>query len=179
MTRQRALQVVQRDEGLLPRIRTLKAEHPFWGYRRVWAYLRLVEQLPVHKTRVLRLMREHGLLVPPNVKLKAKRTPTGSKPRPITPNEWWGSDLTKVLVQGVGWVSSVVVLDWYTTAVVGDEAGIRCTTQQWLQALARAVNRQFSQGAREQGLSLMSDHGCQPTSHTCMEACSTLGYTKH
>lgn len=175
MTRQRALQVVQRDEGLLPRIRTLKAEHPFWGYRRVWAYLRFVEQLPVNKKRVLRLMREHGLLVPPNVKLKAKRTPTGSKPRPIKPNEWWGIDMTKVLVQGVGWVYIVVVLDWYTKAVVGYEAGIRCTTQQWLQALDRAVNRQFPQGAREQGLSLMSDNGCQPTSRAFMEACSTLG----
>ena len=29
----------QCDEGLLPRIQALKAEHPFWGYRRVWAYL--------------------------------------------------------------------------------------------------------------------------------------------
>ncbi len=88
MTRQRALRVVQRDEDLLPRLRTLKAEHPFWGYRRVWAYLRFVEQLPVNKRRVLRLTREHGLLVPPNVKLKPKRTPRGSKPRSIKPNEW-------------------------------------------------------------------------------------------
>jgi putative transposase len=38
--------VVQRDEGLLPQIQALKAEHPFWGYRRIWAYLRFIEQLP-------------------------------------------------------------------------------------------------------------------------------------
>jgi hypothetical protein len=37
MTRQRALRVVQRDAGLLPRIQVLKAAHPFWGYRRIWA----------------------------------------------------------------------------------------------------------------------------------------------
>jgi hypothetical protein len=35
--RQRSLRVVQRDEELLPRIQALKAEHPFWGYPRVWA----------------------------------------------------------------------------------------------------------------------------------------------
>jgi hypothetical protein len=42
----------------------------------------------VNKKRMLRLMREHQLLVTPNLHLKAKRTPTGSKPRPTQPNEW-------------------------------------------------------------------------------------------
>jgi putative transposase len=107
MTRQRALRVVQRDEDLLPRIQALKAEHPFWGYRRIWAYLQLVEQRLVNKKRILRLMREHRLLVPPNLRLKAKRTPPGRKPKPTTPNQWWGIDMTKVLVEGVGWVSIV------------------------------------------------------------------------
>jgi hypothetical protein len=38
MTRRRALRIVQDDAALLPRIQQLKAEHPFWGYRRIWAY---------------------------------------------------------------------------------------------------------------------------------------------
>ena len=38
-----------------------------------------------------------------------------------------------------------------------------------------AVNRQFPHGVRGQGVSLMSDHGCQPTSVAFMQACSTLG----
>jgi putative transposase len=71
-----------------------------------------VEQRPVNKKRIWRLMREHHLLVPPNLRLKAKRTPTRSKPKPTKPNEWWGIDMTKVLVEGVGWVSIVIVLDW-------------------------------------------------------------------
>jgi putative transposase len=73
-----------------------------------------VEQQPVNKKRSLHLLREHPLLVQPNMKLKAKRTPTGCKPRPTKPNEWWGIDMTKVLVEGFGWVYIVVVLDWYT-----------------------------------------------------------------
>jgi hypothetical protein len=111
------------------RIRELKAEHPFWGYRRIWAYLRFVEQRPVNKKRILRLMREQQLLVRPNVRLRAKRTPTRSKPKPTKPNEWWGIGLTKVPVQGFGWVYIVIVLDWYTKTIVGYYAGIRCTAQ--------------------------------------------------
>jgi putative transposase len=167
--------VAQRNQGLLERIRELKAEHPFWGYRRIWAYLRFVEQQPVHKKRILRLLREHHLLVQPNMKLKAKRTPTGRKPRPTKPNEWWGIDMTKVLVEGFGWVYIVVVLDWYTTMLVGYDAGTPCQAQQWLSTLAMAVTRQFPAGARGQGLALMSDNGCQPTSTAFLQACGTLG----
>jgi putative transposase len=49
MTHQRASRVSQRDERLLPRIQALKAEHPFWGYRRIWAYLHFVEHQPINK----------------------------------------------------------------------------------------------------------------------------------
>jgi putative transposase len=175
MSRRRSLRVVPGEACLLPRIQALKAEHPFWGDRRIWAYLRFVEQQPVNKKRMLRLMREHHLLVSPNVKLKAKRTPMRSQSKPMQPNDWWGLDLTKVLVEGFGWVSIVVALDWYTKAIVGYHASLQCRAHQWLAALDLAVNRQFPDGVREQGRSLMSDNGCQPTSVAFMQACNTLG----
>jgi putative transposase len=174
LTRQRSLRVVQRDEGLLPRIRALKTEHPFWGYRRIWASLRCVEQLPVHKKQMWRLMREHCLLGPPNLRLHAKRTPFSRQPQPTQPHQWWGIEMTKVLVEGVGWVSSVIVLDGYTKMVVGYQAGLRCTAKPWLEALDTAVNRQFPHGARGQGVSRMRDHGDQPTSLVFMQACASL-----
>mgnify|MGYP001586073752 FL=1 len=34
------MKVQKRNEEILSRIRDIKAEHPFWGYRRVWAYLK-------------------------------------------------------------------------------------------------------------------------------------------
>jgi putative transposase len=166
--------VIQRDAGLLPRIEALKAEHPFWGYRRIWAYLRFVEHLPVNKKRILRLMRAQHLLVQPSLRLRAKRTPPGSTPRPATPHEWWGIDMTKVMVTGFGWIYIVVVRDWYTKKIVGYYAGVPCTAKHWLAALDMAVNQQFPDGARGKGLSLMSDNGCQPTSSVFMEACSTM-----
>jgi hypothetical protein len=61
------------DRAVLPVIRQLKAEHPFWGYRRVWAYLRFVERRQINKKRVYRLLGENGLLVTGHEKLKARR----------------------------------------------------------------------------------------------------------
>jgi transposase InsO family protein len=69
----------------------------------------------------------------------------------------------------------VVVLAWYTKTIVGYYAGLQCTARYWLAALDMALNRQFPDGARDRGLSLMSDNGCQPASMAFMETCSTLG----
>ena len=48
--------MVQGDAAPLPWIQQLKAELTFWGYRRLWAYVRIMGQRPVNKKRVLRLI---------------------------------------------------------------------------------------------------------------------------
>jgi putative transposase len=75
-----------------------------WGDRRSGADWRDVAQRSVTKQRMLRLMRAQQWLGTPKVRLQAKRTPTGSTPRPTPPNAWGGIDLTKGLVEGVGGV---------------------------------------------------------------------------
>ena len=87
MKRRTPARVRERNAPLVYRIREIKSEHPFWGYRRVWAHLKYVNGLEVNKKRILRLMREHELLVKPNTRLKATRTPQRSKPKPDRPNE--------------------------------------------------------------------------------------------
>ncbi len=178
MTRRRSVTIAQRNASVVQRIHALKAEHPFWGYRRLWAHLRFVEGLSVNKTRVLRLLRAEQLLVKPTPRLRATRTPTRRKPRPTQPNQWWGIDMTNVLVTPVGWVYIVLVLDWYTKKIVGHHVGLQARTAEWLDALNQGVNRQFPPGVRGQGLSLLSDHGCQPTSVAFMKTCATLGITQ-
>jgi len=175
MSRQPSARIAHRNADVLHRLQALKAEHPFWGYRRCWAHLHYVDGLAVNKKRVLRLLRQHALLVPPNARLRATRTPTTRKPRPTRPNEWWGIDMTKVLVESFGWVYVVVVLDWYTKKFVGYHIGLQATTQHWLAALDMAVNRQFPAGSEGQALHLMSDNGCQPTSVRFLATCGTLG----
>jgi putative transposase len=175
MTRQRSPLGARRNASLLPRVQALKAALPCGGSRRIWAYPRLVDQLAVNQKRSLRRRREQHLLIRPTPRLKATRTPTWRAPKPTQPQEWWGIDMTTALGQGVGWVSRVVGRAWYTKAIVGHYAGLPCTTQHGLAALDRAVNRQFPEGARHQGLSLIRENGCPPTATTFLQACRLLG----
>ena len=165
--------VIFRNQPVVERIRQIKSDHPFWGYRRMWAYLRYIDGLVVNKKRVYRLMKEHHLTVSLNHKLKAKRLSGRSKPRPDRPNQWWGIDMTKVMTDS-GWVYIVIVLDWYSKKVVGHYSGSQAKSCHWLQALELGLNRQFPNGVRGHNLHLMSDNGSQPTSIRFMKACSSL-----
>ena len=40
MKRARSRSRVEKDAALLTKIQAIKADHPLWGYRRVWACLR-------------------------------------------------------------------------------------------------------------------------------------------
>jgi putative transposase len=133
--------VAARNGALLERVRELNAGHPFWGYRGVWAYLRYVDRLGVNQRRVYGTMKANDLLVRPNPKLLARRKADTRKPRPTQPNEWWGIDMTKTMIEGFGWVYVVVVLDWHSKKVVGYHAGLEAGAWHWLVALNRAVNR--------------------------------------
>jgi hypothetical protein len=86
MKRVESVSVTLRNAVVLENIKVLKAEHPFWGYRRIWAHLKYINKLEINKKRVLRLMQKHELLVKPHTTLKANRTPQRSKPRPDRPN---------------------------------------------------------------------------------------------
>lgn len=174
--RHRALGRVEADFMLMERIRIIKSEHPFWGYRRVWAYLRFVAGLEVNKKRVYRLLKENHLLVKPESRLLAKRSSSTRKPRPERVNQWWGIDMTKVMTDS-GWAYVVLVVDWYSKKVVGHYCGEQSKSWHWLAALNKAVNRQFLGGIREMEteLNLMSDNGSQPTSRAFMETCAGLG----
>ena len=79
--RRRRRNISEFNKALLERIMAVKAEHPSWGFRRVWAWLRRRGELPVNRKRVLRLMRENGLLVAPRGKLRAVRKNTSEKMR--------------------------------------------------------------------------------------------------
>ena len=118
-------------------------------------------------------MRLHGLGVKRAV-LRAKRTPTGRKPRPERPCQWWGIDMTKVMTES-GWLYIVLVVDWFSKKIVGYHAGCRSRSREWLHALNMAIQAHFPNGVRDQGLSLMSDNGCQPTGTTFMRECALLG----
>lgn len=162
------------DNDLVTLMKQIKNMHLFWGYRRVWAWLRFRLGVVVNQKRVRRLMQEHGLMVPRNIH-KAKRTPTRNKPRASRPQQIWGMDMTKFIIDGLGWVYLVIVLDWYTKKIVGWDLALRSKTAEWRRALDMAINREFPAGVRGQGLNLVSDNGSQPTSVAFMRGTAELG----
>ena len=164
---------LQRDHDLLPLISELKAAHPFWGYRRIWANLRYGHGIEVNQKRVSRIMKLYGLGVDKK-QYKARRKADTIKPRSVRPNQWWGIDMTKVMTDG-GWVYIVVVIDWFTKRLVGYKADYQSKSSHWLNALDMAVQAVFPDGVKGQGLNIMSDNGSQPTSVKFMSACGVMG----
>lgn len=182
MRRKRSLSTIKRDEELLSRILPIKTDHPLWGYRRIWAYLKYREHYPCAINRVHRVMKEHNLLVTKQQRLRAKRGPIRPKPQSHRPNHYWGIDMTKIKIFPWGWLYLCIVLDWCTKEIIGYSLSIRSKTDDWLDAVEAAVNNRFPQGIRntlkDQQLFLLSDNGCQPTSQRFMMSCSLLGITQ-
>lgn len=78
-------------------------EKPAYGYRRVAWWLRRKEGLTVNRKRVLRVMRERGLLVRSR-RLRARRKKEWGRVQATEPNQIWKSDMTKIWAgPAVGW----------------------------------------------------------------------------
>jgi len=115
--RKKSLKVKQRNKPVLAMIKTIKADHPLWGYRRCWAYLNYRQGVTVNKKRIYRLMKENNLLVTKQNKYRAKRKVSRPKPKAAYPNHIWGTDMTKIKLGPWGWYYLVIVLDWYTKEI--------------------------------------------------------------
>ena len=179
MKRAKSQSVIERNQTLLAQIKQIKTDHPLWGYRRIWSYLKYRQGITVNRKRVYRLMKEQNLIVTPQVRRKAKRGPFRPKPVAHRPNLFWGIDMTKIKLHGWGWLYLCIVLDWYSKEIVGYSLNLQSKTEHWLDALQIAVDNRFPNGVREsikdQKLFLISDNGCQPTSQRFMMNCSILG----
>jgi putative transposase len=164
------------DTPILAQIIMIKGDHPLWGYRRVWAYMRYRQNIVVGKNRVYRLMKENRLLIMKKSRLLAKRAPIKPKPRASRPNQYWGTDMTKVKVGSFGWIYIHVVLDWYTKEIVGHSFSFQSKANDWLDALNMAVTARFPDGILDSPSQpqLITDNGCQPTSAQFMKTCSDL-----
>jgi len=178
MKRTKSKSVIERNQTLLSQIKEIKTDHPLWGYRRIWSYLKYRQGIAVNKKRVYRLMKEQNLIVTPQLRLKARRGPMRPKPHAEYPNHYWGIDMTKIKIGPWGWLYLTIVLDWYTKEIVGHSLSLQSKTDDWLDALSMAINNRFPLGIRnsmKEQLFLISDNGCQPTSQRFMMNCSILG----
>jgi putative transposase len=155
------------DEGLAGEIRQLLQASPFHGegYRKLWARLRFAG-IRTSRRRVLRLMREHGLLA----HQRAGR-PRGSRAHDgtITTERvdlMWGTDLTSVTT-GEGQAAVFIAVDHGSAECVGVHASRSADRFEALEPIRQAVRERFGAFAKgiAHGLALRHDHGSQYVSH--------------
>ncbi len=165
------------DADLVVAIRAVLAASPFHGegHRKVWARLRFAG-VRTSRRRVLRLMREHGLLAP-------SRTGSPRGPRshdgtiiPETIDTMWGTDLTTT-VTGEGQAAVFVAVDHCSAECVGIHAAQHATRFEALEPLRQGVRRRFGGLAKgiARGLSVRHDHGSRYMAHDFQAELRLLG----
>jgi putative transposase len=159
--RKRGPKTAWTDAELTEQIRTILARSPFLGegYRKVWARLRLAGTR-TSKARVLRLMREAGLLAPTRA-----GQPHGPKAHdgtiiPERPDAMWGTDATAAWTDE-GAATIFLAVDHFTAECVGIHAARRGTRFEALEPLRQGVRAHFGAYRAEiaAGLALRHDHG--------------------
>jgi putative transposase len=168
------------DEQLLEKIRKVLTDSPFHGegHRKVWARLRYAGTR-TSKRRVLRLMREHGLLAP-----QRAGHPHGPKAHDGTikteePNQMWGTDMTTVITTQEGLACVFVAVDHCDSACIGIHAASSGNRFEALQPVRQGVREQFDRFEADaaQGLSLRHDHGSAYMSDDFQSEIAFLGIT--
>lgn len=168
------------DAELTKRIREVLAASPFVGegHRKAWARLRHVG-VRTSKVRVLRLMREAGLLAAPTGRrVLGPRSHDGT----ITttrPDLMWGTDATGTFTTKEGSATVFIAVDHATGECVGIHASKRGTRFEALEPIYQAIRARFgSFGAgAAKGLSVRHDHGSQFMSEKYQKELRFLGIT--
>src|SRR5258708_27903732 len=148
------------------------------GHRKVWARLRILRDIRVSRTRVLRLMRENALLSP-------HRRPHGKSAQhdgTITtgrPNEMWGTDGVRIETVDDGWVWVFSAVDHCDACCVRIPAVKTGNPVAALQPIAQGLLGEFG-GTGAQGcpgLTLRMDHGSQYTADDFLNQVRFWGVT--
>ena len=160
----RGPQPLRSDEQLLAAIRTDLARSPFQGegHRKVHARLRIVDGIWVARTRVLRVMRAHGVLSPHRGRQGDPKCHDGTI---ITaaPRVMWGTDGVRVFTVDDGWGWTFAAVDHWNAECVGwhvCKVGSRFAA---LEPIAQGLERLYGSVEADvaRGLTLRMDHGSQ------------------
>ena len=155
------------DKDLVAEIRQLLQDSPFHGegYRKLWARLRFAG-IRTSRRRVLRLMREHGLLAHQRAGRSRGSRAHDGKITTERVDVMWGSDLTSVMT-GEGQAAVFIAVDHCSVECVGIHASRSADRFEALEPVRQAVRERFGIFAKSiaHGLALRHDHGSQYVSH--------------
>lgn len=165
------------DEDLLARVREVLDATPWVGegHRKVWARLRHAG-VRTSRRRVLRLMREGGLLAPIARRVRGPQAHDRSI-TPDQPDRMWGTDATSTLTDE-GQATIFFVVDHCTAECLGIHAARRGTRHEALEPMRQAVRGRygrFEPGVAGPDLALRHDHGSQFVSNVFQDEIRLLG----
>jgi transposase InsO family protein len=166
------------DAALVVEIRQALKESHFTGegHRKAWARLRF-KGIRTSQKRVLRLMRENGLLAPPKARrVLGPRTHDGT----ITtdaPDVMWGTDATATYNLKDGYVTVFAAVDHCTSECVGIHVAKYGSRFEALEPIRQGVAARFGSYAEGvvNGLQVRHDHGSQYTSDHFQRELAWLG----
>ena len=152
------------DAQLLAAIRTDLARSPFQGegHRKVHARLRILDRIRVSRTRVLRVMRAHGLLSPHRGRQGDPKAHDGTIVT-SAPQVMWGTDGVRVFTAEDGWVWTFAAVDHWNAECVGWHVCTVGSRFAALEPIAQGLGRLYGSVEADvaRGLALRMDHGSQ------------------
>ncbi len=162
---------VPEDADLVARITQLIAQHPTYGYRRIWARGRFGDGRIINRTQVRRLLREQGWMVrqrPPAPKPRVCRKKSVATRR----NARGALDATHIDCGADGWGHLIAVIDCYDREIVGWEFALRGRADEAERALEMACLARFGTLRPRGDVPIIrSDNGLIFQSRRFREAC--------
>ena len=134
------------------------------------------ERPAVNRKRVLRVMRERGLLVRSR-RLRARRKKSGAAWKPPSQSDLAVGHDQDLGGPGRGLVVPGVRIDCCTREIVGWNLSHRCRSEDALAAVEQAVLARLPEGSREAHVTLTTDNGTQFTSSRFLETLGRLSIT--
>jgi putative transposase len=151
------------DAVLIERIREVLQTDCFMGegHKKVTRRLRK-KGVRVGKNRVLRLMRENGLLVPVRrCHERGDRTHSGTI-RTERPDELWGTDATRFFTEQDGWCWFFGAIDHFTDEIVGHHVAKKGDRWAALEPVRQGVKAHFGAYTPRVALGLRLRHDWGP-----------------
>jgi putative transposase len=144
-------------------------QNPTDGYRMVTAWARRRLGRPVNRKRVLRVLRERGLI--------QRRRPFDRRRRPgffrvERPDQLWHLDMTSVWVAEHGWVYLMAAIDCCTREITAWHLQTRCRATEAIALIERAA---AERGIAPGTLTLGTDNGSAFTARAFKTVLSGLG----
>ena len=139
------------------------------GYRMVWALTRRKLGVAVNRKRVLRVMREQGLI--------QRRRSVARRRRPgffrvERPGQLWHMDMTSIWVAEHGWCYPMAIIDGCSREIVAWQLELRCRADEAIALIERAV---AIHAIDEGELTLGSDNGSAFTARRFRGRLAELG----